>query len=79
MLLRTQGNHRQARRAFAWAREIAVRMEMPFEEARALLELGRHAEEPEREWLLSRAAEIFEQLGAEHYRARAAADRQTFG
>jgi hypothetical protein len=59
---------RCVRRAVEWA--------MPYEEARARLELGRHLppEAPEREALLLRARELFQRLEAAVDLARAEAE-----
>jgi eukaryotic-like serine/threonine-protein kinase len=62
----------------AWGRAIAEaqRLGMPYEEARAHREIGRHAPAgPERERHLARAAALFERLGAGPDHARTEADR----
>jgi class 3 adenylate cyclase/tetratricopeptide (TPR) repeat protein len=58
------GRHGWAR--FAWRRAIADarRLQMPFDEAQALFDLGRHSAGAERKELLQSALEIFERLGA---------------
>jgi len=50
-------------------------MEMPFEQARALLEVGRADSTRNGDAALAKAAEIFERLGAGHCLGRLAAAR----
>jgi hypothetical protein len=57
------------------ARDIAVGMNMPFHEARALFEIGRRTPGDEREIMLTRAVEIFEHLGATYLASQANAAR----
>lgn len=67
-LLHQQRNQlAQALKAFHMAESIAVEMDMPFERARALLEIGRRGDDAMRVSRLSTATEIFNQLGAEHF------------
>jgi class 3 adenylate cyclase/tetratricopeptide (TPR) repeat protein len=57
----------RALKAFQTAESIAAEMDMPFERARALLEIGRHGDGALRASQLSTAAGIFKELGAEHF------------
>ena len=67
-LLHLQGNQRaQALKAFGSAAAIAAEMDMPFEQARAQLELARAAHGDDRARLVRDAAAVFEQLGATYY------------
>ncbi len=59
------GRYRQAVNAWQKAERIAIKKAMPFERARALLELGRHGQGDAR--ALSRARDIFQRLGASYY------------
>jgi class 3 adenylate cyclase/tetratricopeptide (TPR) repeat protein len=59
---------RQRRAAAAWRKSLALaeRMALPYEQGRALYEIGRHTPTglPGRQASLARAAEIFEDIGA---------------
>jgi tetratricopeptide (TPR) repeat protein len=59
---------RQRRAAAAWRKSLALaeRMALPYEQGRALHEIGRHTPTglPRRQASLARAAEIFEDIGA---------------
>jgi hypothetical protein len=70
-----QGQARKAVRSWERARDTAVRLRMPYEEALALVALAssRDAADPERAMLTERAREIFIRLGAEHDLARVGA------
>ena len=54
----------------AWRKSLAAaeRLSMPYEQAQALYEMGRHlpANDPKRQVYLSRAAQIFSQLEAKY-------------
>ncbi|RUL85729.1 AAA family ATPase [Tautonia sociabilis] len=60
------GRHRAARRNWRAAVAEAERLSMPFEHARALTELARHAlpRDPSRSLALAEALELFEAIGA---------------
>ncbi|MBI3270709.1 MAG: AAA family ATPase [Planctomycetes bacterium] len=60
------GARRGARRAWERSARLANRRGMPYEEARALAELGLRASGSERGPLLARAAALFESVGATH-------------
>jgi len=60
-----------ALKAFQKAERIAVEKDMPFERARALLEIARHGNGALRASQLSAAAGIFRNLGAAHFVALA--------
>jgi class 3 adenylate cyclase len=71
--LQLGGRQRAARRRWARAIGLAARLGMPYAEALAHLQLGRHsAGEPGRQHL-ERAARLFQRLGCTHYLARARA------
>ena len=58
------GERAQAQRGWRKSLALARQMAMPYEEGRAQYEIGRHAQGEERRLHLTRAAEIFKQLGA---------------
>lgn len=72
MLHLRRGESGKALHAFRRAEAIAVAMDMPFEQARALCEIGRLEEGEARASSGAAAAVIFERLGAAHYVALAA-------
>jgi len=74
--LSLRGRAGAARRCWARSADLARRHAMPYDEARAHLELGRHAAGPERRAHLDRAAAIFQRLGANDELAAAHAFRQ---
>jgi hypothetical protein len=61
-----RGRHAQARWSWGRAARAAARLGMPYEQGRALLELGRHAGGAAQSRHLRRAADIFARLGAAH-------------
>ncbi|MBE7473750.1 MAG: hypothetical protein DPW09_38905 [Anaerolineae bacterium] len=67
------GQHGQARKAWKKSLAAAERLAMPYEQAQALYELGRHlpVHDSNRRVYLSRAIEIFSQLSAKYDLARA--------
>jgi serine/threonine protein kinase/tetratricopeptide (TPR) repeat protein len=71
--LQLSGEHDKARKSWQTAIEEAERLRMPYQRARALLELGRHLPvgDPERARFLSRAEAIFADIGARLDRNRA--------
>jgi predicted ATPase/class 3 adenylate cyclase len=58
------GDPRKARQGWQKSLAAAQRLMMPFEEACAYYEMGRHAAEPERTQLLNRALAIFQKVEA---------------
>ena len=64
-----QGHHHRAMTAWRAAERIAIDMDMPFERARALLEIGRHSPTEQARAALATALSIFSALGAEHLAA----------
>ena len=74
LLDRVRDRRPQAMRRFRQCAQRALQMNMPFERARALLEVARSGAAPEeRDALLDEAGAIFERLGAGHFLADAAA------
>jgi hypothetical protein len=73
------GKPARATRAWQASLAAAARLEMPYDEALAHYELGRHLPDadPGREEHLARACEIFERLGAAYDLARAREARCT--
>lgn len=67
LLLSYHGKNAAALQAFGKAEEIARTMDLPFERARALLEIARRSEAAARESRLAAAGEIFERLGATRF------------
>jgi hypothetical protein len=63
---RIRGRPEVARRHWEKAERLAAKMDMPYERARALLELARSEPQPARQSRLDEAAAIFERLGALH-------------
>ena len=63
----------RALKAFHLAESIAIEMDMPFERARALYEIGRYSDGAMRASHLSTAAEIFKRLGAGYFVSQAKA------
>ncbi|MGA2551271.1 MAG: adenylate/guanylate cyclase domain-containing protein [Burkholderiaceae bacterium] len=66
-LHKLRGQNAQARAALHKARSIAIEMDMPFEKARALLEIARLETGPTGVPLLAEAAVIFQGLGADYF------------
>jgi len=66
------GHQGQARQAWRKSLAAAERLAMPYEQAQALYELGRHlpAHDPNRQVYLSRAVEVFGRLSAKYDLAR---------
>ena len=64
--LKLAGQPDKARRVWERCHAEAVRMNLPYEEGRALLEMGRHLPpgHPERRSLIGRASAIFTELSA---------------
>jgi hypothetical protein len=61
-----RGRHSQARWRWGRAAALAARLGMPYEQGRALLELGRHTQGDACRQYLMRAVAIFTRLGAAH-------------
>jgi class 3 adenylate cyclase/tetratricopeptide (TPR) repeat protein len=64
------GEPKRARRSWEKSLTAAQRLQMPFDEALAHYEIGRHAKGDERQAHLNRALEGFEALGASFYVAK---------
>jgi hypothetical protein len=68
-----RGRQRSAWNCWGHGAEEAERLGLPFEQAQAYYEMGRHASGRERQDYLSRACKIFGALGSTHHLARAEA------
>jgi class 3 adenylate cyclase/tetratricopeptide (TPR) repeat protein len=66
-LKRHQGKHQEARRAFERAASIGAALDMPFERARAQLELTGTTDGGDRTRLAVEARAVFERLGATYF------------
>jgi tetratricopeptide (TPR) repeat protein len=71
------GKPAKARQAWRKGLAAAQKLAMPYDEALAHFEIGRHASGDERRDHLDRAADIFERLGAEYDLQRAQAEIKT--
>ena len=67
LLCRRQGRDEQARAHFGRALDLAQKMDMPYERARAQLELGRLGKGAERAQFLEQARQTLRRLGADHF------------
>jgi hypothetical protein len=71
--LELAGRHGAARRRWARAAALAARLGMPYDEARARFQLGRHTAGDEGLRQLRRAVALFERLGCAYDLAQARA------
>jgi eukaryotic-like serine/threonine-protein kinase len=73
------GNPVRAQKAWAKALDVAEKLAMPYEQALVHYEIGRHLsdQDPARTAHLERATELFSQLGAVYFQARARVALQT--
>jgi hypothetical protein len=70
------GRRRKARKAWEKGVEEAEKRGLPFEQAQACFEMGRHCAGQERHEYLSRASALFSRLGSAYHMARAEAARK---